>query len=62
MPVWKFFLTGLFTLGAFNTKILTKLTLPVVYMTQDVMILMRANLFRGPLKEVGPENRDIFGP
>jgi hypothetical protein len=26
-------------------------------MARDVMILMGANLFRGPLEEVGPENR-----
>jgi hypothetical protein len=29
---------------------------PVVYMARDVMILMRANTFRGPLEGVGPEN------
>ncbi len=32
------------------------------YMTRDVMILMGANPFRGPLEEVGPENRDFIGP
>ncbi len=26
------------------------------------MILMRENQFRGPLKGLGPENRDYFGP
>ncbi len=26
------------------------------------MILMRENPFRGPLKRMGPENRDFFGP
>jgi hypothetical protein len=35
---------------------------PVVYMAGDVMILMRANTFRGPLEGVDPENRDFFGP
>ncbi len=28
----------------------------------DLMILMGENIFRGPLEEVGPENRDFFGP
>ncbi len=31
-------------------------------MARDVMILMGANPFRGPLEEVDPENRDFFGP
>ncbi len=35
---------------------------PVVFMTRNVMILMRANPFRGPLEGVGPENRDFLGP
>jgi hypothetical protein len=35
---------------------------PVVYMARDVLILMRANPFRGPLEGVGPENIDFFGP
>jgi hypothetical protein len=30
---------------------------PVVYMAQDVMILMRENPFRGPLEWVGTEKR-----
>ncbi len=30
--------------------------LPVVYMAQDVMILMGANPYRGPVEGVGPEN------
>jgi hypothetical protein len=34
---------------------------PVVYMARDVMILMRANPFRGPLEGAGPENRDFSG-
>ncbi len=33
---------------------------PVVYMTRDVMILMRANALRGPLEGVCPENRDFL--
>ncbi len=42
----------------------SKLTInvPVVYMARDVIILMRANPFRGPLEGVGPENRDFLGP
>jgi hypothetical protein len=32
----------------------------VVYMARDVIILMRANPFRGPLERVGPENRDFW--
>jgi hypothetical protein len=32
------------------------------YLARDVMIFIRANTFRGPLEEVGPENRDFFGP
>jgi hypothetical protein len=32
------------------------INLPVVYMAQDVMILMGANPFRGPVEAVGPEN------
>jgi hypothetical protein len=35
---------------------------PVVYMARDLMNLMGANTFRGPLKGLGPENRDFFGP
>jgi hypothetical protein len=34
---------------------------PLVYMAQDVMILMQANQFQGPLEGVGTENRDFFG-
>jgi hypothetical protein len=29
-------------------------------MARDVMILMQANSFCGPLEGVGPENRDFF--
>ena len=35
---------------------------PVVHMARDVMNLMGANPFRGPLEGVGPKNRDFFGP
>ena len=28
----------------------------------DIIILMWANQFRGPLEKVGPENREFFGP
>ncbi len=38
------------------------INVPVVYIARDVMILMRENQFRGPLKGLGPENRDFFGP
>jgi hypothetical protein len=34
----------------------------VVYMAGYVMIMMRANPFRGPLEGVGPEIQDFFGP
>ncbi len=33
-----------------------------VYMARDMMILMRANPFPGPLEEVDPEILDFFGP
>ncbi len=32
------------------------INLPIVYMAQDVIILMGANPFRGSLEAVGPEN------
>ncbi len=35
---------------------------PVVYMAQDVMILMRTNQFPGPLEGVDPENLGFSGP
>jgi hypothetical protein len=38
------------------------INVPVVYMARDVMILMRAIPFRGPLEGVGPESRDFLGP
>jgi hypothetical protein len=38
------------------------MNVPVVYMKRDVMILMQAIPFRGPLEGVGLENRDFFGP
>ncbi len=31
-------------------------------MARDVMILLGANLFRGPLEGVGSENRAFLGP
>ncbi len=31
-------------------------------MAQDAIILIRENLFRGPLEGLGPENWDFFGP
>ncbi len=31
-------------------------------MARDVTILMRGNLFRRPLEEVGPENKTFLGP
>jgi hypothetical protein len=34
----------------------------VVYMPWDAMILMWTTTFRGPLKEVGSENLEFFGP
>ncbi len=37
------------------------INVPVVNMSGDLMILMRANQFRVPLEGVGPENRDFFG-
>ncbi len=30
------------------------INVPVVYLERDIMILMRANPFRGPLEGVGP--------
>ncbi len=33
-----------------------------VYVARDVMILKRANLFRGPLEGVGPEKRVFLSP
>jgi hypothetical protein len=33
------------------------INVPVVYMARDVIILMRANPFRGPLEGVGRENQ-----
>ncbi len=44
-----------------HTKVRSKnliINVPVVHMARDVMILKRANPFRGPLEGVGPENRD----
>jgi hypothetical protein len=35
---------------------------PRVYMTRNVMILMRATPLRGPLEGVCPDNRDFLGP
>jgi hypothetical protein len=32
----------------------------LLLMARDVIVLMRANPFRGPLEDVGPENRDFF--
>jgi hypothetical protein len=34
---------------------------PVVYMARDLVILMRANQFRGQLEGVGTKNRDFIG-
>ncbi len=34
--------------------------LSVVYMARDVIILIREDLFRGPLEGVGPEKRDFL--
>jgi hypothetical protein len=38
------------------------INIPVVYLAPDVMILMRANPFRGPLEGVGLEIRTFLGP
>jgi hypothetical protein len=38
------------------------INVPVVYMVRDVVILRRANPFRGRFEGVGPESRDICGP
>ncbi len=38
------------------------INVPVVYMAQDVMILMQANPFRGPLEGVGPGVETFLGP
>ncbi len=35
---------------------------PVVYMARDVTILMRANLFQGPLEELGSANEILLDP
>jgi hypothetical protein len=37
-------------------------TVPVVYLAQDVMMLMQANTLQGPLEGVCPENQDFFEP
>ncbi len=44
-----------------NFRILSVICL-VVYMARDVMILMRANLFREPLEGGGPWKSGLFGP
>jgi hypothetical protein len=44
-----------------NDYILT-INVPVVYMAQDVNILMRANPLQGPLEGMGPENQNSLGP
>ncbi len=50
----------LYRVGQRHRETLT-INVPVVYMAWDVVIiLMRANPFRGPLEGVGPENRDFF--
>jgi hypothetical protein len=36
------------------------LNVPVVYMARNVMILMRANPFRGPLEGLDHEKRKIY--
>jgi hypothetical protein len=45
-----------------HTQYTLTFIVPVVYIARDVMILMRANIFRGPLEGVGLENRAFFGP
>jgi hypothetical protein len=50
-----------FLFGLVRKEILT-INVPVVYMARDVMILWRANPFRGTLDGAGPENRDFFDP
>jgi hypothetical protein len=42
-------------------KLNITIDIPVVYMAQDVMILMRANPLQGTLEGVGPEIRDFVG-
>jgi hypothetical protein len=39
-----------------------KVNVPVVNIARDKMILMRANLFCGPLEGVDPEKQDFLGP
>ena len=48
--------------GRSSVALLLTINVPVVYMVRDVMILMRAVPYQGPLEGVGPENRDFFGP
>ncbi len=43
-----------------QSKTVLTINVPVVSTVWDVMILMQENPFRGPLKGVGPENRDLF--
>ncbi len=47
--------------GSKSIHILT-INVHVVYMAQDVIILMRANPLQEPLEEVGHENKTFWGP
>ncbi len=44
-----------------SEKLALTIIVPVVYMARDIMILMWANSFQGPLEGVGPEKQDFFG-
>ncbi len=47
---------------ALSVPLVLTINVPVVYMGQDVMILMRQNPFRGLLEGVVHENQDFMGP
>jgi hypothetical protein len=49
-------------LGGLSNYLWTGAALYAPYVARDIMILMQENPFQGPLKGVGPENRDFFGP
>ncbi len=51
----------LFEFSGFSKSKSNYINVGFVYKARDVMILMRAIQFRGPLEEMGSENWDFFG-
>ncbi len=43
-------------------QVIIAINVPVVFMARYLMVLRGATSLRGALEEVGPENRDFFGP